>query len=493
MIDSSAADSSPRPCFGRLKRLFQSQIPESDQVPFLQKIAYGLGIPVEGVAQWTVASYLTPVLNIGFGMSPALIGALMMFWRFWDAFVDPIVGNISDNTRSRWGRRRPYIFVGGILVGLSFPLMWWAPRDLVGWQVFTWVLVSGTLFYTCYSVWAMPYFSLLLEMTPDYNERTNVTAVRSFIMQFVALGIGWIFAMASLPVFGILPDGKPDLVSGMRAISIGLAILAVIFGVLPSLFAKERYYQKEACKQPPAKLVTGLKQTLTTKPLLWLFAIITCNMMGFGLVGTLGFYVNAYYLCGGDLGQAAQIQGVKATMLVVPNILVIPFCAWLARRFGKRALLYGVFLLGIIGNLSIYIFYIPSNPWLQVIPPLIIGPSGIGLWLIVPSMYADIADYDELATGMRREGSIMAVASWLSKIVGTATIGISGLLLVWTGFDIAHGAAQPDYVLRNLKIFYIWIPVGFLVAGLFAIRAYDLTHKRMLEIRAELEARRGVI
>jgi GPH family glycoside/pentoside/hexuronide:cation symporter len=108
-------------------------------------------------------------------------------------------------------------------------------------------------------------------------------------------------------------------------------------------------------------------------------------------------------------------------------------------------------------------------------------------------MQADVADYDELITGKRREGSFSAVFSWTFKASSALTGGLSGLLLVWTGFDAKLGAEQAEHVLQNLKLFYIWIPIGFLVLCLFAISRYPLTRKRMAEIRAELEARRGVI
>jgi GPH family glycoside/pentoside/hexuronide:cation symporter len=471
----------------------EAKVPEQDRVPLGQKVAYGLGGPVEMTATWIPQSNLTPVFNIALGMNPALLGMILMLWRIWDAVSDQVMGNISDNARTPWGRRRPFIVAGAILTGLTMPVIWWMPHGLQQWQMFTWILLGGFAFYTCFSIWAMPYYSLQLEMSPNYNERTNITAYRAYAQQFASLAAGWVLALAALPFFSRLPGGKPDLVNGMRYLSLGLAVVTVALGLLPGLFVKERYYAKETSKQAKQPLLPGLKQTLSTRPFLWILCIAFTKVFGFGLVGTLGFYLNAYYACRGNLLLATTISGVIATALFAPNLVAIPICTWIANRWDKQVLLYVIAISGILGSLSLYIFVTPAHPWLQIIPPIFMGPLGLGLWLVIPSMQADVADYDELMGGKRREGSFSAVFSWTFKATSALTGGLSGVLLGLTGFNSSAGAAQSPHVLENLKLFYIWLPVIFLVVCLFAISRYPLTRQRMTEIRAELEARRGAI
>jgi GPH family glycoside/pentoside/hexuronide:cation symporter len=190
---------------------------------------------------------------------------------------------------------------------------------------------------------------------------------------------------------------------------------------------------------------------------------------------------------------ATTITGVSSTLLFAPNLFAIPLCTWLSNYFGKRTMLYLTVLSGIIGSLSMYVFVTPAHPWLQIIPSLLIGPIGIGLWLVVPSMQADIADYDELMTGQRREGSFSAVFSWTVKATNALTSGVGGVLLLLIGFNIKHGGEQEPHVLAHLKLVSIWIPIAFLILSLFAIRRYDLTRERMLDIRRQLESRRGTV
>lgn len=476
-----------------LKELIKSKVPTKDQVPFWQKVAYGLGGPVEGTANWVPSQNLTPVFNIAMGMNPALLGLVLMIWRIYDAVSDQVMGNFSDNARTQWGRRRPFIVLGAILTGIFMPLIWWMPRDLPEWQMVAWLLIAGILFYTCFTIWSMPYYSLQLEMSPNYNERTNITAYRAFAQQIFSLAAGWILALAALPLFSLAPDGGPDLANGMRYVSIGLGILTIGLGVLPGLFVKERYYEKEAKNQAKQPLIGGLKQTLTTRPFLWLLVIVITNSFGFGLVGSLGFYLNAYYVCQGDLVKATTIAGVISTAIFAPNLIAIPLCTWIANRWDKRTLLYITVATGMLGSISVIFFVTPSNPWLQIIPPLLIGPIGMGLWLVAPSMQADVADFDELTTGKRREGSFAATFSWTLKASNAVAGGLSGLVIVGTGFAIERGAEQAPNVLENIKLFYIGIPLFFLALCLFAISRYTLTRERMQDIRKELESRRGVI
>ena len=163
----------------------------NDRVPLAQKVAYGLGGPVDILGVWVMVSIAYPLFNMELGMSPTSVAVILMSLRLWDGIADPLMGWISDNTRSRWGRRRPYIFVGAILASLSYPLIWWFPKNCSETELMAWVIGFGILFYSSFTVWAMPYQSMLMEMTPDYNERTRVAEVRGYMQSLASLIVGF--------------------------------------------------------------------------------------------------------------------------------------------------------------------------------------------------------------------------------------------------------------------------------------------------------------
>ena len=160
--------------------LQDGRIRQQDRVSLAKKIAYGLGGPVDIMSVWVLVSIAYPLFNMELQMRPLYVAIILMSLRLWDGVIDPIMGWVSDNARTRWGRRRPFIFVGAILSALTYPLIFWFPEGLSAEQNMFWVIGFGILFYTCFTIWAMPYQSMLMEMTPDYNERTRVTEVRGY-------------------------------------------------------------------------------------------------------------------------------------------------------------------------------------------------------------------------------------------------------------------------------------------------------------------------
>ena len=173
----------------------------ADRVSNPAKLACGAAGMADNLTVYLPKQIANPVFNMALGVAPSHISFLFMVFRLWDAFTNPLVGWISDQTRSRFGRRKPYILIGGLLLGMAFPLMWFVPRTWSPAAMVWWVLVTGLWMYACYAVWSVPFYGLVSELTRDYHERTRVTAVRAFFQKAAALGIGWAWAFTQLDCF----------------------------------------------------------------------------------------------------------------------------------------------------------------------------------------------------------------------------------------------------------------------------------------------------
>ena len=205
-----------------------------DRIPLQQKLIYGLGAFVNNLLAAAIGGMII-VLNLGFGMNPALVGLLGALPRLTDAITDPLMGYISDNTRSRWGRRRPYIFVGAIAAGITFALLWQLPGDKSETFYFWYFLAGSLIFYLAYTVFATPWVALGYELTPDYHERTRLMGVQNFIGQIPYMVAGYFLAiMYNERWFDNSADGAAGL-----AIIIGIVV--VVIGVLPAIFLRERF------------------------------------------------------------------------------------------------------------------------------------------------------------------------------------------------------------------------------------------------------------
>lgn len=436
-----------------------------------------------------------PVFNIGFGVSAATLGLILMVQKMWDAIVDPFIGNLSDNTRTRWGRRRPWIVVFAITTAILIPLVWRMDPEWSEQAKVIWIAVVGTLLLTSGSLYSMPYFSFVLELTPNYDERTRIAAWRAFIAKVLGLATGWVMWMVmwSGKNLGGQETEAGQLVVGTQWVAFFLAGVVLVFGLLPGLFVKERYYEKGVSKGEKESFWKSLKETFSCGPLWLVIGMIFFNTLGGSSVVVLGQYINFYLVSEGRIADAAFIEGWKNTAMFTTGILAIPFWTWFCERFDKKTSMYVILSAAFIGHGLNYVCLNPAYPYLQLVPAVFYSAITSSIWLILPSMMADITDYDELKTGLRREGSLNAVFSWCLHTAFALAAGISGYLLTLTGCDPSLGSAQPAEVLVRMKITYVLAPFVLWGISLIFLMTYRLNRARMLEIRQTLEARRGKV
>jgi len=472
----------------------QPLVAAEDRVPFMKKLAYALGGPVDIFSVWILVSIAYPFFNMELQMRPLYVSIILMSLRLWDGIIDPIMGCISDNTRTRWGRRRPFILVGAILAGLTYPLIWWFPEGLSQEQILLWVIGFGILFYTCFTIWAMPYQSLLMEMTPDYNERTRVTEIRGYFQTIAGFVNGWVWWITLRPMFANPTTGEVSTVNGMRSISIIVGVIIIILGVIPAIFVKERYYESDLTRnQAKVNLFKSLKETLSNVPFVVLCLFTLLFLLGTAIFDSYGRYVGTYYVLGGDWSIASTFAGYGTVIYTVFSLLFIPVFRWLSERLGKIKCLYMSVTLVLISAATTWWTFNPAYPYVMLVNTVFIGAGYAGLWLMIPSMQIDVVDLDELKTGERREGSFASIFSWVLKFSFCIGFLLSGPLLEWTGFDAALEGAQPESVYHNMRIGYIAVPVISLSLALVLLKFFPVTPERAAEIRKELEARRGKV
>ena len=465
-----------------------------DRIPLLQKIMFSAGGTMDYVATLLSTNVLwMPYFNIGLGINPALLGVVLMVLRGWDAFVDPVMGNFSDNARTRWGRRRPFLVVGAVLTAALFPFLWHVPRGGGETEQVIYLIIVGMIFFTCFSCWSMPYYGLQLELTPDYHERTRLTAWMTLCGKFTGFAGGWILAVLTTSSWFANPaTGKSDIVYAVQTCSWYIAIFILIAGLLPPLFVKERYYESEAKNQASDPLWQSIRESMRCKPLWLLIGISFFLVLGSGLSGVLNQYMNIYYINQGRLAHASVIGGWISTATFVTGILTIPLWTWLGTKFDKKVLVTVLLGGSMAGHLLNYVCLRADLPYLQLIPALFSSMVFSAVWMFLPSMKADVADYDELRTRRRREGALNAFYSWFIKAAITLAAGAGGIALSLTGFSAAHLVQSPEILFR-MKVLYMTLPLILWSFTLIFIHYYPLSRARMIAIRSELELRRGKI
>jgi GPH family glycoside/pentoside/hexuronide:cation symporter len=473
-----------------------------DRIPFHHKVIYGFGAFVNNLLA-AASGGMVIVLNLGLGMNPALVGLLGALPRLTDAITDPLMGYISDNTRSRWGRRRPYLFIGAIAAAVTFALLWQLPRGQSESFYFWYFLVGSFVFYLGYTVFATPWVALGYELTPDYHERTRLMGVQNFIGQLAYLVSPWFLLIMQSELW------FDDMVEGAAGLAIVIAVVVIVVGVMPGIFLRERFKDIAAAEaaekhEKTASVATavlksildfvnGFVTTLKFKPFLKLCAATFLVFNGFMLVSSFQFYVIIYYVFGGDKVLGAEYAGYAGTLGAASTFAVIFFVTWLGTRIGKRRAFFVSTGISMIGYALKWVCYNPEIPWLLLLPAPLLAFGLGGLFTLMPSMIADTVDMDELQTHERREGMYGSIFWWVVKLGMAAAIAAGGFLLNATGFDVALEGNQSERTIFLMRLFDAFVPLVASGIAIWAIATFSITEERAHEVRLELERRRGSI
>lgn len=477
---------------------------ESDTIPFVQKIIYGLGAFVNNLLG-AAMNTMVIVLNLGLGMSPALMGLLGALPRLIDAFTDPLMGYISDHTKSKWGRRRPYIFIGAIITAVVFALLWQLPRDQSESFYFWFFLIGSILFYLAYTVFATPWVALGYELTPDYHERTKIMAIQNFMGQFAWLVAPWfLLFMQNETLFSDMVEG-----AGWLAIIIGIFTLCI--GILPAIFLVERHMPRPMPKSMPKDTLDketkptqnkgilfalkdffkGFLITIKFKPFLSLCGATFLVFNGFMMVSAFQSYVIIFYVFGGDQALGAEYVGWAGTVSFIATSCAIFIATKLSTMFGKRNAFFITIGISIFGYALKWVCFTPENPQLVLIPPIFFAFGLGGLFTLMGSMVADVCDLDELETGERREGMFGSIFWWVVKLGLAAAMAAGGFLLHATGFDVSLGGGQSADTLFYMRLADVLVPVICSVIAIWMVATYPITENMATEVRQKLEERRG--
>lgn len=462
------------------------------RVPFGQKVAFGIGMLANQMFPAILGIFMV-VLIEDLGFTGWMWALIYFFPRIFDAITDPIMGYISDNTKSKWGRRRQYVLLGAIIMGIAFIFMWQLFKEnslqFNFWYFFLWSIV----FYLGLTFFSVPYVAMGYEMSDDFHERTSIMAVAQWIGQWA-----WVIA----PLFWIImydPDWFPSAEIAVRQLAIWVAIPCSVCAMIPAVFLKGKPTLNEEYSPLTLKNISGsLKEIKSSfieafkiKEFRKLCAATFLIFNAFNTVATLTFFVIVYKLFNGD----AAASGIWVSLFGVlgalgTTFIVIPTVTWMSKVYGKKKAFLISQGISIIGYIMLWFLFVPGKPWLYIVA-LPFFSFGIGsLFTIMMSMTADVIDIDELNSGLRREGIFGAIYWWMVKVGFAIAGGLSGVIIFIVGFNSDLPTIEQQSAVDGLHTFFCFFPMLGTLAAMFVMRNYSVTEKRANEIRAELEKRR---
>jgi GPH family glycoside/pentoside/hexuronide:cation symporter len=469
-----------RPLFRKSPR---PEAPDSDAYTArnLSIHLWGIGAMADYMLFVAFNALILPIFTTGFMMDPRWVGWALTLPRIFDALIDPVLGHFTDNFHSRWGRRRPFLVISALLGGAMLILMWWVPKQWPAVAQFIWLLVTSILLYFSYGLFTMTHQALGYELSDDYHKRSKVMAVRGFYFSIAAMAGGGLYLLCLNPVFG----GE---INGVRWLSVGMTAVILAATAIVVTNSSERFQNVNRQHVP---LLPAIRATLRIRPFVIVLLLRVAQTLSTSLYGSIGFFIGAYYVCGGDKAGYSKLSFWCGIVGFATAIALVPLSTWISRHVGKRqSIIWGLGLV-FVAALAMPWLHIPGRPYLMLSYMIGVGILVSGVNLFLASVMPDICDIDELTSGQRREGLFSAVMSFVGKIENSACILISSYMITWAGFDIKLGPHQPPEVLNKLLLYgfapkMLFSGVAFLIALYFPIN-----QKLMNEVRAKLAARRA--
>lgn len=460
--------------------------PRSARLSLRTKLAYGVGGLGVEIPNNILVFFLLFFLTSVAGLNPTLAGSILLISKVWDAINDPLIGILSDRTRSPLGRRYPWMLAGAIPLGVCFCLQWFVPPTTNQWLLFAYYSGIALLFYTAFTAVAVPHSTLAAELTTGYDERTSLVSFKAAF----SIGASILSLTLAQVIFAKIADpSKKYLILG------GVCGIIAMSAVCVCVWGTYKRYQAIQAQRIQVSLDSSLpirqqlQIALSNFPFLCVIGIYLCSWLGLQVTATIlpYFVINWMRLPDHHFTQTAlAVQGTALTTIF--------FWSALATRLGKRAI-YSMGIPLTICALVGLCFLQPGQVGLMYVLAVMTGVGLSTAYLVPWSMLPDVLDLDELNTGQRREGIFCGLVVQFQKTALAIALFLVGKILDWAGFiPTTPGQSlpsQPESALLAIRWLIGPVPALVLVFGLVCAYFYPITRSVHGEILLKLLERRN--
>ena len=483
------------------------EVQAKPEVPLRKRILWGIGGMTDTLTYNGINGMVDAIYVNAMGMNPTSIGLARSLPRLFDLLTDPLIGHFSDNTRSRWGRRRPWMAAGAVVAAAIAIVMWYPPLGAPPWIVTAFVVSTMVILFTLgYSMFTIPYIAQGYELSTDYSERTHILQWRGYAMAGVGFLTPWLIPLC-LKIEGAHANVTKG-AEGVHYVSwiIATAILAT---ACAPIFGCRESGRHQAEKKTRFSEAIGF--TLKNRAFWPLVAGNFLVKFGMIVTGCFFYYVMVYSVSGGDNVHGTTRLAVFFNTINLSTILAMAPVVRLADRIGKKGTLLLLMLLSSVAYASVWFTLRPHHSqWVAGISSFLCGslhlPNAIGdIWpgiltgvaiglfcnampLIMNSMLADVCDEDELACGQQRQAFYGGVFVTCDKLAMALAMYLQGTLVAASGYSSKLVQQAPETIHFWMKALLFTQPAGFLL-GFAVILLYPITRERARTTRARLDAR----
>ena len=440
-----------------------------DKLSVRTKLAYGVGDFGFSLTDTTLGVLFLIFLLDVVGLEPGKAALAIFIGKSWDYVNDPIVGYLADRTRTRLGRRRPYLLFGFIPFGLVFAMMWWRPPFESQWALVAYYAAAYFLYDGVLTLVSMPYFALTPELTQDYDERTSLTSYR---MAFSLVG-GLVAFVVPLIIIGTMRPENAD-----RVMFVGL-----LFGLMSALpllltFFGTREKEEYASQHQPS-LREHIQAVRGNRPFWFAAGIFLFTWTAIEIIQNMLLLFLKYRM------KLEAESDIVAGAVFITAILVLPFWVWASRKTDKRkSYIYGMFFLIAVMTGLIFLdpsLGLPATIALACFAGIGVSATHVLTWAMIP----DAVEVDELESGARHEGMFYALVTLFRKVASSIAIPMTALVLGWSGY-VSNSAQQAESAVWAIRILIGPVASIFLLLGILFARYYPLSRELHTEAREQI-------
>lgn len=444
------------------------------EIPLWTKIIYGSGDFGYSMTNSIIAAYFLLFMTDVVGMSAAVAGVAIWIGRTWDYINDPLIGNLSDRTKTRWGRRRPFLLFGAVPFAITFAMLWYKP-DLSNQIAFAAYYAIAYIFYDAAQTFVfMPYFALTPDLTDDYDERTSLTSYR---MIYNIIGGLVAFTLPLMVIKAFSPENSQNVFK-----------MGLIFGALSAIplffiFFKTKERETQVEYQKP-NIFKSIKLALKNRPFVLGAVVYLATWTAMNVVQTVLLYYVKYIL------EKETMSDIFMGLIFVTAIVALPLWNWVSKKLDKRkAYALGISFWALAQFLLMSLNASTPVAWVMLI--CVIAGVGVSAAHVLPwAMIPDAIEYGELNTGERHEGVFYSLVTLMAKVASSIAIPLTAFVLEFTNYS-ANSLIQPQSALNGIRLLVGPIPAVFLVIGIvFALR-YPLERKEFNVILGKLQKQRA--
>ncbi len=472
---------------------------DADYIPVKEKFAYGVGALMDGggvaLMSCIMLKYMTSL-----GIAAAVASTIMMVAKFWDAITDPLMGFISDNTRSKFGRRKPYMFWGGIslilgLLLLFAPIKEWGMNEA---GMIAYMIIMYIVWNTCSTVTQVPYCSLASDISPSFKERNNANTVK-LLFSSAAAGIAYVVPLLILEAYTEPDSSFLPQISATEFWIIITVVFGALFGgglIITALFVKERIQPTSPKEKFNIKdFLKNYAVPFQNKSFRWHIAMYASAFTCMDMISALAVYYAT------DVWHGYELFGMNfSSLFIVAPLMVAAVIAFPIVRYAmdKKTKQFA-FRIGlpfyIAGGIMMAIMDPSWTP--PILIPIIAFLMGLGFggaqmmpWIIFP----DTVDVAEFATGERPTGSYSGMMTLIRKVAGALGVGITGWVLTGVGYISSEETGvytqQSDTALLTIRLL-MGIAIAVLISfALFSSFQFKVNNKKLTRMRYFMDANR---